>query len=214
MRKLTSWQTKDFLRKYSTNTTQKVLEIGEGAIKRYQDIFPNITSLDIRPEMKPDVLGDAHNLPFPGASFDLVLCSEVLEHLKNPPQAISEFMRVLRPGGVLLITTRFAFPVHDAPGDYWRFTPYGLRELLKDWEIVEEGVEADAFSSVAILLQRIMFQTKLRGGKIAKGLIYLLVLLLSKLDFTILKRYGDITRKNEVPVFLTSGVFIACRKGN
>ena len=210
MRKFTNWQTKAFLRKYGT--TAQVLEIGEGANKRNADIFPNITSLDVDPAQKPDVVGDAHHLPFPDASFDVVLCSEVFEHLKDPKQGASEFRRVLKPEGLLLLTTRFVFPVHDAPYDFFRFTPYGLKEIFKDWTLLEEEVEADAFSTVAILLQRIMFQTKLRGGKITKGLIYLLALFLNRLDFLIIERYSDITRKRVVPVLLSSGVFIACRK--
>lgn len=210
MRKLTSWQTKAFLRKYGT--TEKVLEIGEGAVKRNADIFPDIVSLDIDPDRKPDVVGDAQRLPFPDASFGVILCSEVFEHIPDPMRAAAEFERVLKPGGLLLLTTRFAFPVHDAPYDFYRYTPYGLKEIFKRWDVVEEAVEADAFSTIAILLQRIMFQTKLRGGKVTKGLVYLLVLVLEHLDFLVLERYGDITRKSVVPVLLSSGVFIACRK--
>jgi len=212
VRKLTSWQVRDFLSKYATDDSQNVLEIGADSTRRNADIFKNLLTLNIDPEQKPDVVGDAQDLSFENSSFDVIVCSEVFEHVKDPRKAALEFKRVLKPGGLLLLTTRFVFPVHDAPSDFWRFTPYGLQEIFSDWEIVEEKTEADAFSTIAILLQRIMFQTKLRGGKITKGLVYLLVLFLNLLDFLVVERYSDITRKSTVPVLLSSGVFIACRK--
>jgi SAM-dependent methyltransferase len=212
MRKLTSRQVRAFLLKYATDKSQKVLEIGADSTRRNADIFEDLLTLNIDPDQSPDIVGDAHNLPMGNNSFDVVVCSEVLEHIINPTQAVFEMHRVLKSGGILLLTTRFLFPVHDAPGDFWRFTPYGLREMFKDWDILEEDVESDAFSTVAILLQRIMFQTKLRFNKVTKGLVYLLVLVLNRLDFLIVERYGDITRKSTVPILMSSGVFIACRK--
>lgn len=212
MRKLNDWQTRKFLSTYATDSSKAVLEIGAGARSVWHSFFPNLTTLDIAAEKKPNVVGDAHNLPLGDASFDIVLCSEAFEHFYDPKKAAAEIHRVLKPGGLLLVTTRFNFPVHDAPGDYFRFTPYGLRELFKDFDIIEESTEGDAFSTIAILLQRIMFQTKLRGGKFTKGLIYVLALILNKLDPLIIARYGDIKRDTTVPVLLAAGVFIACRK--
>lgn len=79
---------------------------------------------------RPEVFADASNLPLPNASIDTVLLLEVLEHLRHPAQALSEIARVLRPGGKLLLTMPFLYPVHDAPHDYQRFTCHGLtREM-------------------------------------------------------------------------------------
>ncbi|MHC9087012.1 class I SAM-dependent methyltransferase [Luteimonas sp. RIT-PG2_3] len=74
----------------------------------------------------PDVFGDAGRLPFRDASIDTVLLLEVLEHLRHPAEALSEISRVLRPGGTLLLTLPFLYPVHDAPHDYQRYTAFGL----------------------------------------------------------------------------------------
>lgn len=52
------------------------------------------------------LLGDAGRLPFPAASFDAVVCLEVLEFTRRPEHTLAELMRVLRPGGVLLLTNR------------------------------------------------------------------------------------------------------------
>ena len=77
------------------------------------------------PARNPEIVGDAQEMPFADATYSTILCTEVLEHIPDPQKAVDEMYRVLKPGGTLILTTRFLFPVHDAPGDYWRFTPYG-----------------------------------------------------------------------------------------
>ena len=79
---------------------------------------------------RPDVFADASRLPLPDASIDTVLLLEVLEHLRHPARALAEIARVLRPGGKLLLTMPFMYPIHDAPHDYQRYTCHGLtREM-------------------------------------------------------------------------------------
>ena len=72
------------------------------------------------------------NLPFRDGEFDAVVSDYVLEHIEGSPQsAIDEMFRILRPNGVLLLTTNLIYPVHAAPNDYWRFTPDALVLLTK-----------------------------------------------------------------------------------
>src|SRR6476661_3646451 len=101
----------------------------------YAALFPRRVGLDIRAGAGVRIIGDAQALGVRDAAFDVVLCTEVLEHLREPQQAIDEMFRVLKPGGRLLLTTRFLFPIHDAPDDYFRYTKYGLRYLLRRFEI-------------------------------------------------------------------------------
>jgi SAM-dependent methyltransferase len=71
------------------------------------------------------------SLPFANASFDSIVSDQVLEHVKGNPQAvIDETFRVLRPGGIAVHTTCLINPIHEVPGDYWRFTPAGLALLV------------------------------------------------------------------------------------
>jgi ubiquinone/menaquinone biosynthesis C-methylase UbiE len=65
-------------------------------------------------------------------------CSGVLEHVDDYRSALAEISRILKPGAVLLLGTPFRQSLHMAPYDYWRFTEFGVRELLKDsFDIIE-----------------------------------------------------------------------------
>lgn len=76
---------------------------------------------------RPDVYADGAALPFADASFDGVLCLEVLEHVRRPAAVVAEIARVLKPGGRGWISMPFLYPLHDAPHDYQRYTEFGLR---------------------------------------------------------------------------------------
>jgi SAM-dependent methyltransferase len=80
-----------------------------------------------------DVQGDLLQLPFSTASFDGVVLTEVLEHCTHPWNAMHEIFRVLRPGGLLLVTSPFLWPDHRTEdyADYWRFTEQGWQLLLQ-----------------------------------------------------------------------------------
>jgi SAM-dependent methyltransferase len=78
-----------------------------------------------------DLLADAARLPFHDATFDTVLSTEVLEHVSDPARCVVELNRVLRPGGTLILTTPFLYWIHEAPHDYFRYTPYGLKALIR-----------------------------------------------------------------------------------
>lgn len=87
-----------------------------------------------------DVAGDIRNLPFHDEVADGVICKEVLEHVDDPFRAMEEIYRVMKPGGLLLLTLPFLEPYHASPGsyhDYWRFTRTGVGQLLKRFRRVE-----------------------------------------------------------------------------
>jgi SAM-dependent methyltransferase len=73
---------------------------------------------------------DGHALPFPDASFDAVLCTEVIEHIPDPTEIIREMHRVLKPGGRLIATIPWSARFHYQPYDYHRYTPSMLQPLF------------------------------------------------------------------------------------
>lgn len=74
---------------------------------------------------------DAEELPFDDASFDLVACRIALHHFPNPRQAISEFARVLKPGGLLGFTDNITVPDRQAAGYYNAYEK--LRDPSHNW---------------------------------------------------------------------------------
>jgi len=79
-----------------------------------------------------DLVSDITKIPSPNESFDAILCSEVLEHVPDPTMALDEFARLLRPGGVLILTAPFASNVHMAPYHYCSgFSKYWYEHHLK-----------------------------------------------------------------------------------
>lgn len=69
-------------------------------------------------------------LPFADRTFDGALCTEVLEHVESPARLLADVARVLRPGAWIVVTTPFAWPLHEEPRDLGRITVHGLRRLL------------------------------------------------------------------------------------
>lgn len=84
---------------------------------------------------------DMQSMPYAANGFDVVVSDQVIEHLAAPTKAVSECQRVLRPGGVAIITSCFLNPLHPSPNDYWRFSPEGLAELFAadGWEVLDCG---------------------------------------------------------------------------
>jgi SAM-dependent methyltransferase len=76
-------------------------------------------------------------------SIGLVLNLESLEHVPYPQKAIDEILRVLRPNGLVILTTVMHFKIHRAPKDYWRFTPDGIELLLSRFKILDCTLEGD-----------------------------------------------------------------------
>lgn len=81
----------------------------------------------------PDTLYfDGTRWPAPAQNANLVLCTEVLEHMLDPRAFLREAFGALLPGGQLLLTVPFAARWHFVPFDYWRFTPSSLKHLLEE----------------------------------------------------------------------------------
>lgn len=99
--------------------------------------------LDVERYPRTDIVADAQDMAqIDDESFDSALCLEVLEHCENPFALSKELIRVLRSGGVAVVSAPMNFPIHDTPGDYWRFTPDGLKHLFDGKAaVVSEHIE-------------------------------------------------------------------------
>ncbi len=98
---------------------------------------------------------DGYHIPFPDATFDTVLCTEVLEHSPEPAALIAEIGRVLKPGGTLIATVPFSARVHYAPHDFHRFSKYALAKMLgafPDVSIEERGNDIAVLANKMVVL--------------------------------------------------------------
>ena len=85
----------------------------------------------------PDIITDVATLPVKSGSMDVVICTEVLEHLENPSSCAQEIHRILKAGGTGFFSVPFMYPVHADPYDYQRFTADGLRKLLSPFQSID-----------------------------------------------------------------------------
>ncbi|MGA2516679.1 MAG: class I SAM-dependent methyltransferase [Thermodesulfobacteriota bacterium] len=114
----------------------------------YRPLFPGKRYIkqDMRDFDPPciDMICDITDMkPISDESVGLVLNLESLEHLPYPQKGIDEIYRVLRPDGLLILTTVMHFKIHRAPKDYWRFTPDGIELLLNRFKILDCTLEGD-----------------------------------------------------------------------
>ncbi|HEC35045.1 MAG TPA: SAM-dependent methyltransferase [Anaerolineae bacterium] len=147
-----------FLAKEAEEVQGKMLSLGCGP-KTYQAMTPaREVRMDITWRPSLHVNGDAHDLPFPDNLFDAVLVEEMLEHCRSPHQVANEIWRVLKPGGKLILTAPFLFPMHDRPHDYFRFTEFGLRHLFRNFEHVSIRPHHSGYGTFVTLFERLIME--------------------------------------------------------
>jgi len=78
-----------------------------------------------------DAVGSAYETGEPDSKADTVLMTQVFEHLEEPAKGLQESFRILAPGGHLILSTDFAWHLHEEPRDFFRYSPHGLRYLFE-----------------------------------------------------------------------------------
>ena len=115
----------------------QVIDLGCGTMPFQDFLAGKVTvyhTLDLRPRSeKTTYVGDVQEMHMVGdASYDSIICLEVLEHVAAPTRAIQEMYRILRPDGVIILSVPHLSRLHERPHDYYRFTKYGLRHLFEN----------------------------------------------------------------------------------
>ncbi len=95
-----------------------------------------------------DFVAPLDKLPFEAKEFDAILCTEVIEHLDDPLRCLSEMSRVLKDGGVLMVTVPFFHHEHQTPYDFFRYTSYGLKVLLERAGFASGKIKVQPFGGV------------------------------------------------------------------
>jgi SAM-dependent methyltransferase len=145
---LAHWVNVRAVRRYAHLCRGRLLDIGCGE-KPYERILSNGVTEYVGLEHpdtqhardRVDVWGDAQDLPFDDTSFDSVCAFHVIEHTPQPSRVMAEAARVLRPNGTLLVAVPFMWGIHEAPRDFYRFTPYALRDLYARAGLIQVAIE-------------------------------------------------------------------------
>ena len=140
---------------------EKVVDIGAGVspYRKYLNCKHYLAvDCEDRQGSNEVLLADINKgIPLEDGYADLVLCTEVLEHIKEPRFALSELRRIIKENGEIIIMTPFSWPLHEEPNDYFRYTRYGLEYLLAEAGFKEIDIKpANGFFYTVIQIINIM----------------------------------------------------------
>jgi ubiquinone/menaquinone biosynthesis C-methylase UbiE len=158
----------------------RLLDFGCGS-KPYKDLV-NVEEhigVDIEVSGHPheheqiDAYYDGKTIPFDDNHFDSVLSSEVLEHVFNLEQILSELYRVMKPGGHMLITLPFVWDEHEIPYDFARYTSFGIDHLLSQsgFEVVVIEKNSSYVETIFQMWNAYVYQTVLPSNRVVRVLM-------------------------------------------
>jgi hypothetical protein len=142
----------------------RVLEIGSRAVcpgnTGKRGVFPgaqSYTGFDYYKDENTDVVGDAHKLSqyFGDQRFDAIFSHAVFEHLAMPWVVAMEINNLLEVGGLTYHVSHFAWPIHETPWDFWRFSDEGLKALFSP-ALGFEVIKAGLFSPMRVYLDQVV----------------------------------------------------------
>jgi SAM-dependent methyltransferase len=139
---------RDWLRQLQLRAPD-VLDVG-GRIQPYRELIASprhYWAIDLRPTALVSAVAAAEQLPFADRSFDLVLCTQMIEYAPDPAAVIAEMHRVLRPQGTLFLSAPSIFP-RDSEQDRWRLFPAALTQLLCAFSSVQITPECGSVAGV------------------------------------------------------------------
>lgn len=127
----------------------RVLDVGSKH-SPYIKILPKTKylRLDLSNESAPDICCNLENVKWKSEDFDTIIATEVFEHLEHPEKATDEIHRLLKRGGVCIMSTRFIYPYHADPKDYYRYTWDSLNSLFNKFSKVKVIHHGNAFQSI------------------------------------------------------------------
>ncbi len=175
------------IKQLGSNISGKTLDVGCGT-KPYQQYFASSEYVGLEIETQTnnqvkqaDVYYDGKLFPFEKAEFNSVLSNQVLEHVFNPTEFLSEVNRILKVGGNFLISVPFVWDEHEQPYDYARYSSFGLKFLLEQhgFEIIESKKSTNDFRIFAQLLNAFIYKIVRRNIILKKLSTFFIMSLIS-----------------------------------
>jgi SAM-dependent methyltransferase len=194
-RKLSTRNLERLCREFSTDEPTLVVHSEDVDYKPY---FPNGYAVTKRAAVPADMHVDVYYreiAKIDSDSYPVILCTGLLEHIPDPERLLAEFRRILKPGGRLIIGASAVFSYHEAPDNFFHFTPYGFRQLFKDWARIEmlRGA-SQPFETIGILMQRILMQSDI--NPFARPIIELMAHTMRMFDIFVIAQYNSVNPRD------------------
>ena len=135
-----------------------ILDVGCGELPYYHRLVKGrVISIDMKKSRTTNIICDSHNIPLKKEKFDKVLCINSFYYFSSPFKAVEEISRVMKKDGKWIIVMPFIYPIHDAPFDKYRFTEYGIKNLLKNnFKIEKIKAVGGIFSLPSVILHSLI----------------------------------------------------------
>ena len=149
MEKLTLWRkmsrycfrkkklsTRNLERLCRENASEKMTLVIHSEDVDYKPYFPNAFAVTKRKDKPADMYVDLYYRELnkiSDESYDIVVCTGLLEHIPDPQRLIDDMYRILKPGGKLIISASAVFSFHECPNDFYHFTPFSFRMMFEKW---------------------------------------------------------------------------------
>ncbi|MCK1317387.1 MULTISPECIES: class I SAM-dependent methyltransferase [unclassified Bradyrhizobium] len=168
----------NFLPALKTHARGRLLDLGCGRAPLYgvyKDLVTEVTCVDWGNSLHETNYLDKEvdltkPIDFPDSAFDTIILSDVLEHIPVPLDLCKEIARLLSPGGKLLVSVPFYYPLHEAPFDFYRYTEFALRRLMLEAKLNVIGLDplGGSFEVIADVLSKNLLLLPVIGSSSAK----------------------------------------------
>lgn len=203
--------TKNLDRLCKENATDKRTLVVHSEDVDFEPYFPNAYAVTKRTAKPADMYVDLYYTEvsnIESESFEVIVCTGLLEHIPEPQRLIDDFYRILKPGGRLIISASAVFSFHEGPDNFFHFTPYGFEILFDKWTEIESMQGASQpFETVGILMQRALIQCDIFPP--FRPIIELLSLIIPVFDRGITAQYrcvGNPSEENKIDSMMPSNI--------
>ncbi|MEK7148089.1 MAG: class I SAM-dependent methyltransferase [Patescibacteria group bacterium] len=161
---------------------KSILDIG-GKKKNKRGLFDiglhsqDVKYINIDLSTNPDIVSDATKIPLPARSADVIIMGEILEHVPEPLKVLKEGYRLLKPGGYIIATVPFMYPVHADPEDFGRYTDYYWKDAAMKLGFSDIVIERQGgmFAILALAVQHFFRAKGKTWGPIQNPLVNFLM---------------------------------------
>jgi SAM-dependent methyltransferase len=138
----------EFLERYAKHFKGHLVDLGCGEAPyrefclKFVDKYTGVDWTKTQHESKADVVSDLNQkIELPDEIADTIISLSVMEHLSEPQQFLRESFRILKQGGIMLLQVPWQWWIHEAPHDFFRYTPYGLQHMLEKAGFIDIDIE-------------------------------------------------------------------------